>query len=228
MSAAVTPRDVADNVARVRERIATAAARAGRSEADVTLVAAAKTKSAALVRAAVAAGVTDIGENYVQEAEEKRAGVDLEVRWHLIGHLQRNKARRAWRCFDVVQTVDNFEIAAALARHAEAAQGRLTLLIEVQLVAEPNKHGVSPEELGELAGRVRELPALSLDGLMAIPPPGSPSDARRHFRRLRALAADLGLKDLSMGMSDDFETAIEEGATMVRVGRGIFGARPAK
>jgi pyridoxal phosphate enzyme (YggS family) len=223
--AALTAEQVADNVRRVRERVAAAALRAGRRPEEIALVAAAKTKGAALVRAAIAAGVSDIGENYVQEAEGKRAAVDLPARWHLIGHLQRNKARRAVQVFDVVQTVDSYELAASLARHCAAAGRRLAVLIEVKLAAEATKNGVEPDAVAELVARLNGLHELSVDGLMAIPPAAPAGEARSYFRRLRTLAEGAGLAQLSMGMSDDFEVAVEEGATMVRVGRGIFGER---
>ena len=216
--------DVAANLAAVRVRMASAAQRAGRDPETVRLIAATKTKPAALVRAAIDAGATDIGENYVQEASAKRAEVGDGARWHLIGHLQRNKAARAVEVFDCVQTVDSAALGAALSRHA-AAQGRtLRVLIEVRLGGEATKNGVEPDELPALVEALR-LPSLLVDGLMTVPPPGDPESARPHFRILREWRDRLGLRELSMGMSDDFEVAIEEGATMVRVGRAIFGAR---
>ena len=216
--------DVAANLAAVRARMSSAAQRAGRDPETVRLIAATKTKPAALVRAAIDAGATDIGENYVQEASAKRAEVGDGARWHLIGHLQRNKAARAVEVFDCVQTVDSAALGAALSRHA-AAQGRtLRVLIEVRLGGEATKNGVEPDELPALVEALR-LPSLLVDGLMTVPPPGDPESARRHFRTLREWRDRLGLRELSMGMSDDFEVAIEEGATMVRVGRAIFGAR---
>jgi len=225
MSVVLTPAQVADNVRRVRERIAAAASRAGRDASEIVLVAAAKTKGADLVRAAIAAGVGDIGENYVQEAAAKRAAVDLPARWHLIGHLQSNKARRAATVFDVVQTVDSASLAASLAGHCAAVSRRMAVMIEVKLGAEPSKKGVAPEAVAELAAALRAHDTLSLQGLMSIPPPGTAAATRLHFRRLRELAEEVGVAQLSMGMSDDFELAIEEGATLVRVGRGIFGER---
>jgi len=216
--------DVAANLAAVRARIAAAAARAGRDPADVQLIAVSKTKPAALVQAAVTAGVRDIGENYVQEAIAKRAAVGGDVRWHLIGPLQRNKAARALETFDMIHTIDGIAIGQALARHAAARGVRARGLLEVNIGGETTKHGIAPAELPALLERLRD-PHLSIEGLMTIPPPGSPDDARRGFRHLRALRDAAGLRELSMGMSDDFEIAIEEGATMVRVGRAIFGER---
>jgi pyridoxal phosphate enzyme (YggS family) len=217
--------DVAGRVARVRDRITAAAAGSGRDAAEITLVAVAKQKSAALVDAALEAGVTDIGENYVQEAEVKRAAVRGAARWHFIGHLQRNKAARALELFDVIQTVDSTALGRALARHAAARGRRLPVLIEVKLSAELSKSGIAPEALAGLLEELRQLPSLSVEGLMTVPPAGPVAATRPYFRQLRALRDQLGLRELSMGMSDDFEAAIEEGATMVRVGRAIFGER---
>ena len=216
--------DVAANLAAVRARMAGAAQRAGRDPETVRLIAVTKTKPAALVRAAIDAGATDIGENYVQEASIKHAEVGEGARWHLIGHLQRNKAARAVEVFDCVQTVDNAALGAALSRHA-TAQGRLLrVLIEVRLGGEATKAGVEPDQLPALLDALR-VPSLVVDGLMTVPPPGDPESARPHFRALREWRDRLGLPELSMGMTDDFELAIEEGATMVRVGRAIFGPR---
>jgi len=216
--------DVAANLAAVRIRIARAAQRAGRDPGTVHLIAVSKTKPAALVRAALAAGATDFGENYVQEAVAKRAEVGAGGRWHLIGHLQRNKAARAVETFDCIQTVDSAALGTALARHAAEQQRTIHVLVEVRLGGEATKSGVDPEALPALLAEL-QLPALVVDGLMTVPPPGDPEAARPHFRTLRALGERAGLRELSMGMSDDFEVAIEEGATMVRVGRAIFGAR---
>ncbi|MGD9763533.1 MAG: YggS family pyridoxal phosphate-dependent enzyme [Candidatus Binatia bacterium] len=220
--------DVGANVAAVRARMARAAARAGRDPESIRLIGAAKTKPAALVRAAIAAGLTDIGENYVQEAAAKRAEVGASAaRWHLIGHLQRNKAAKALQACDVIQTVDSAALGSALAR-AAAARGRVAdVLVEVRLGGEPSKHGVDPDELMPLLADLRD-PHLRVGGLMAVPPPGDPEAARPFFRQLRALAERAGLPELSMGMTEDFEVAIEEGATMVRIGRAIFGARAAR
>jgi len=216
--------DVAANLAAVRARIARAAERAGRDPGSVHLIAVSKTKPAALVRAALAAGATDFGENYVQEAVAKRAEVGAGGRWHLIGHLQRNKAARAVETFDCIQTVDSAALGTALARHAAEQQRTIHVLVEVRVGGEATKSGVDPAVLPALLAELRS-PALVVDGLMTVPPPGDPEAARPHFRTLRALGERAGLRELSMGMSDDFEVAIEEGATMVRVGRAIFGAR---
>lgn len=220
--------DVAANVAAVRRRIAEAAARCGRTAAEVRLIAVAKMQSATLVRDAVAAGVCDIGESYVQEAMAKHAVLHAQaIRWHLIGHLQRNKAARAVQVFDVVHTVDSPALAAALARHATARTRPLPVLIEVNVAGESSKSGIAPAALPAVLDAVHGEPSLALEGLMTIPPADEPEEARRVFRALRQLRDAAGLRELSMGMSDDFEIAIEEGATMVRVGRAIFGARSA-
>lgn len=217
--------DVSANVAAVRERIARAADRVSRDPAGVLLVAAAKTKSPTLIDAAIAAGVTDVGENYVQETERVRSLVGRSPRWHMIGHLQRNKAKRAIELFDVIQTVSSFELGAALSRHSAAQQRRMPVLVEVNLGGEVSKSGVAGEKVAELVAALGELPGISVDGLMTVPPMGAPEDSRPFFRRLRELRDEHGLRELSMGMTDDFEVAVEEGATMVRVGRAIFGDR---
>jgi PLP dependent protein len=227
---------IADRVAAVRERIARAAERASRSPAEVTLVAVSKTHPAPAVREAFAAGVRDFGENRVQEAEGKvEATVDLAatgLRWHLVGHLQSNKARRAAALFDVVESVDSIELGRRLAREAAAARRTLSTLIQVDLAGEETKFGLEEAQLFPALEALRDAPGLRVDGLMVLPPYlEDPVAARPFFRRLRALAERArseGLiagSELSMGMSHDFEAAIEEGATIVRVGTAIFGQR---
>jgi hypothetical protein len=214
--------DVAAAVAAVRGRIAAAAARAGRDAASVTLVAVGKTKPLEDLLAAHAAGVTHFGENRVQEAETKFPLLPAGVTRHLIGPIQSNKAGRAAKIAEVIETVDSADLARRLARAAEAAGKRLRVLIEIRLGGEVTKAGVEPDDVAALADAIRALPALDLSGLMTIPPPG---ETQPHFATLRSLAGKLGLPELSMGMSDDFEVAIEEGATLVRVGTAIFGSR---
>jgi hypothetical protein len=218
--------DVAANVAAVRARIARAAARAGRDPRTVRLVAVSKSKPASLIEAAIAAGITDIGENYVQEAAAKRAEVRAAACWHLIGHLQRNKVGRVMSLFDVIQSVDNLELAAALSRQAADRPAPLLILVEVNLAGEATKSGVSAAALPDVLAALREFPRLAVEGLMTVPPPRPAEQVRPFFRRLRELRDAFKLRELSMGMTDDFEVAIEEGATMVRIGRAIFGARP--
>jgi pyridoxal phosphate enzyme (YggS family) len=227
---------IADRVAAVRERIARAAERASRPPESVTLVAVSKTFPAEDVRAALAAGVRDFGENRVQEAEPKIAALaglagDLP-RWHLIGHLQSNKARRAAALFETVQSVDSLELARRLARAAQEAGRELPVLVQVDLAGEQTKFGLPEPELPGVLELLRGTAGLRVQGLMLLPPFfDDPGQARPFFRRLRALrdeAAGAGLlagRELSMGMSHDFEAAIEEGATMVRVGTAIFGGR---
>jgi len=206
--------EIRANLAALEARIAAACARAGRKRSDVTLVAVSKTFPASDVDLAIEAGMTDIGENKVQEARDKKPNVTRAARWHLIGHLQSNKVKDAARLFDVIQTVDSVELAERIAR-----QGKPELLLQVNIGREPQKSGADPAEVAALAKRI------PLRGLMAIPPVGAAEEMRPYFRELRALRDECGLKELSMGMTDDFEVAIEEGATIIRVGRAIFGNR---
>jgi PLP dependent protein len=216
---------IPDDLVAVERRIVGACVRAGRKREEVTLVAVSKTKPAEMVEEAIAAGVTDIGENRVQEARDKRPLVRGAARWHLIGHLQSNKAKDAVRLFDVIQTVDDLDLAQKIARAAAAAGKVQDVLLEVNIGNEPQKSGAATANVEALANGVRALDALQLRGLMAIPPAGEPEQTRPWFRELRKLRDALGLQELSMGMTDDFEVAIEEGATIIRVGRAIFGER---
>jgi PLP dependent protein len=213
---------VAARLAGVRARIEAAARRAGRDPADVTLVAVSKMQPLEKLLEAYAAGVRTFGENRVQEAEAKFPRLAPDAARHLIGPIQSNKAKRAALVADVVESVDSLEIARRLARAAEENGRKLRVFLEVNLGGEATKAGVADRELAALVEAVRALPSLELAGLMAIPPPG---DTRPRFVRLRELAREHGLAGLSMGMSDDFEAAIEEGATHVRIGTAIFGAR---
>jgi len=216
----LSPDEIRANVSALEERIAAACKRAGRPRQSVTLIAVSKTFPAAAAEAAIAAGIHDLGENRVQEGRDKIPKVQGRARWHLIGHLQSNKAKDAAKIFDVVQTVDSVELARKLSR---AATSMKTVLIEVNIGREDQKAGVDPDHASRLVEEARKLPNLDVRGLMTIPPVDS--DVRRHFSTLRALRDGLGLAELSMGMTADFEVAIEEGSTMVRVGRAIFGAR---
>jgi PLP dependent protein len=216
---------IRDGVAGVRARIAAACARAGRKADEVTLIAVTKVFPASYVEEAIAAGVTDIGENRVQEVREKQPLVTGRARWHLIGHLQSNKAKDAVRLFDVIQTVDSLALAEKIARAAEGEGKRQEVLLQVNVGDESQKSGADKRDVESLATRIAALPSLHLAGLMAIPPVGTADESRPYFRELRAQRDVLGLEHLSMGMSDDFEVAIEEGATLVRVGRAIFGSR---
>jgi hypothetical protein len=228
---------IADRVAAVREKIARAAERASRPPGEVTLVAVSKTHPESAVRAAFAAGVRDFGENRVQEAEPKIAATaDLSaagLRWHLVGHLQSNKARRAAALFGVIQSVDSIEVAERLARAGSEAGRPVRALVQVDLAGEETKFGLPETELLPALEHLRGKDGLRIEGLMVLPPFLDAEDARPFFRRLRALAeraAAAGLlagRELSMGMSHDFEAAVEEGATIVRVGTAIFGERNA-
>jgi pyridoxal phosphate enzyme (YggS family) len=216
--------DIRANLGRVQEAVARACARAGRSPDHVLIIAVSKTVDVERVRMAVAAGVAALGENRVQEARGKIEALGRPVPWHLIGSLQTNKAKDAARLFDWIHSVDRLELARELSRRA--GDRVLDVLLQVNLGDEPQKGGVAPAEVKRLSEAVVGLPGLRLRGLMAIPPVApSPEQTRPHFRRLRELRDELGLEHLSMGMSADFEVAIEEGATMVRVGTAIFGPR---
>jgi pyridoxal phosphate enzyme (YggS family) len=221
----------------VRERIARAAGRAGRDPATIRLVAVSKTFSADYVRAVAEAGQLQFGENKVQEALGKmRATADLALAWHLVGHLQSNKARKAATHFDTIHSVDDGGLVAKLEEAARAAGRQLELLVQVDLADEPTKRGVQPAQLGAILAATRESSAVRLTGLMLLPPAVTdPEAARPYFVALRRLRDELvangqepsTLAQLSMGMSHDFEVAIEEGATMIRVGTAIFGPRGA-
>lgn len=227
--------DIAQNLARVEERIQAACRRAGRSRNAVTLVAVTKTVSPPAIRAAYDAGVRHMGENRVQEREEKNAALqDLSVTWHLIGHLQSNKARRARELFHTIHTLDSLRLAQKLNMAGAEPARRLPVLIEVNLGGEASKSGVTETEAPPLAEGVASFSGLELRGLMTVPPfLENPGDVRPFFRRLQQMAVRIealrlpgvGMRELSMGMSHDFEVAIEEGATLVRLGTAIFGAR---
>ncbi|MBI3333800.1 MAG: YggS family pyridoxal phosphate-dependent enzyme [Candidatus Omnitrophica bacterium] len=222
---------VRDNLQRVRERIAAAAGRAGRDPAEVRLVCVTKGIPAERIREAIACGVGEIGENRVQETREKQPAIGREaVRWHLVGHLQRNKARLAVELFDLIHSVDSLELIEELERQAgNRAERELELLVQVNVSGEATKHGCGPEEARRLAEAILRSRHLRWAGLMTMAPfAEDPERARPVFRQLRLLRDRLreGLRDsplhLSMGMSQDFEVAVEEGATIVRVGSAIF------
>src|SRR6266571_4878644 len=234
----MTHTGIRENLVRLQERIARAAHRGGRREEEITLIGVSKTHPAEVIREAYEAGLRHFGENRVQEWEGKRGGTEgLAATWHLIGHLQSNKAARAARLFHSIDSVDDFAIAKRLDRaQAEAdISARLRVLIEVRVAPEETKSGVEINELLALAERIGDLTRVELAGLMCIPPFLEQAEqVRPYFRQLRELREDLGKKlgfalpVLSMGMSHDFEVAIEEGATEVRVGTAIFGAREVK
>jgi pyridoxal phosphate enzyme (YggS family) len=224
---------IAERLAGIEARIAAAARRAGRDPASVRLVGAAKHQPVEALAAAYAAGLRRFGENRVQEAAAKAPALPADVEWHLLGPLQTNKAKVAVRLFGTFHAIDREKAARALEAEAAAAGRKVRALLEVNLGGESSKHGFAPDDLAEAVAPLAELARVEIVGLMAIPPPGAPESARANFRRLRALRDALDrraewqgrLAELSMGMSDDFEIAIEEGATYVRVGTLLFGAR---
>jgi pyridoxal phosphate enzyme (YggS family) len=219
--------DIRTNLERVQERIARAADRAGRRAEDVLLVGVSKTVEVGRIRAALAAGLTALGENRVQEARGKITELGRPVAWHLVGHLQTNKVRDALELFDVVHSVDRIDLARELDRRARARGRPVDTLMQVNVAAEPSKGGWPPDAVETAVEALTALGGLRVRGLMTIPPAvDRAEDARGWFRALRKLAERHGLADLSMGMSGDFEVAVEEGATMVRVGTAIFGPRP--
>lgn len=225
-----TKENLQKSLADIRSKVAAAAARAGRDPGEIRLVAVSKTHPAETIREAVAAGQTIFGENKVQEAEGKIEEIGREAaEWHLIGHLQSNKARRAVQLFDVIHSLDSLELARRLERICiEEGRVRLPVLVQVDLARETTKSGVMEEDLPDLAEFLKGCERLKFTGLMVLPPYfKDPEAARPYFKRLRELRDSLfgGKGELSMGMSHDFEVAIEEGATIVRVGTAIFGKR---
>jgi pyridoxal phosphate enzyme (YggS family) len=228
---------IADRLTEVRSRIAAAARSAGRDPSSIRLIAVSKTVPLSLIREAWAAGQRDFGENRVQEGLQKiNTSADLEIRWHLLGHLQTNKARKAGAAFATIQSVDSVELLQKLDQAAGEAGTRPELLIQVDLAGEATKFGAAPPDVPRLFDAAGRLQAARVVGLMTLPPvPDTPEEARPWFRQLRDLrdqwlAAGVMpsmLRELSMGMSGDFEVAIGEGATMVRVGTAIFGSRNA-
>ena len=229
---------IAQNVARVQERIRQAALRAGRDPAAVRLVAAGKTVDTARLRAAIASGVTILGENYLQEAREKLGQMGRQgVEWHLIGTLQRNKVRYIFDLFDLMHSLDSFALAEEINRRGARLGKHMAVLLEVNLGGEASKGGFTVDTLLAEAHTLAQCPHLQVRGLMTVPPPTvHPEGARPFYRALRELRDQLVQQDiagvtwdeLSMGMTSDFEVAIEEGATFVRVGTALFGARPAQ
>jgi pyridoxal phosphate enzyme (YggS family) len=227
------PTDIVEALARLRARIEDACRRARRDPTDVRLVAVSKTVSPERIRELIRAGHRIVGENRIQEVEAKREVVGPEAVWHFIGHLQRNKVRQAVGAFELIHSVDSLRLARELNRRALALDVRQAVLLQVNQGGESTKHGLAEDQLlADLEG-LAELERLELRGLMTIPPPTpGAADSARWFaalRRLRDTAASrtgLALEELSMGMTADFETAIEEGATLIRVGTALFGARP--
>ena len=227
---------IKERIESVRERIAAAALRVGRDPGEVLVVAVAKTFPVSAVREAVAAGINDVGENRVQEAKAKIAEIDAPYRWHMVGHLQTNKARLAVRLFDWIQSLDSLKLARELETAVSGLGKPVRTLVEVNLAQELSKTGLTETDLFSFLEQAMSLPSLSIEGLMVMPPVDpDPERGRPYFQRLRRLRDEaasrfpqLALTHLSMGMSHDFEVAVEEGATMVRIGTAIFGERPTK
>ena len=228
--------DAAERLGRVREAVARAADAAGRNPDSIRLVAVGKRFPAEAIEAIYRAGQRDFGENRVQEAEEKVPALPADIRWHLVGHLQANKTAKAIPLFSLIHSVDSAKLARRLDRQAGEAGRSLEALVQVDLAGETTKSGLPPEELPELLEEAREFRHLALRGLMILPPfHPDPQEVRPYFRSLREISEDLqgrgllgatGEVALSMGMSHDFPVAVEEGATLVRVGTSIFGERP--
>jgi pyridoxal phosphate enzyme (YggS family) len=217
---------VADNVARIRQRIAAAAQRVGRDPAEVRLIGVTKSVPPARVDEAVRAGVELFGESKIQEARAKIPACSGRARWHFIGHLQSNKARWAVELFELIHSVDRVALAVELNRWAERAGRRLPVLLQVNVTGEKSRFGLAPDELPAAWDQLQGLGRLEVRGLMTLPPyHPDPERARPYFQALRQWRDRLGLRELSMGMSGDFEVAVEEGATFVRVGTAIFGER---
>ena len=226
--------DIASNIKRIKQRIAAACARSRREPHDVKLMAVTKTVQTERILQAVDAGITLLGENYVQEAREKHELLNGRAQMHLIGHLQTNKAKYAVRLFDCVHSVDRLELAQELDRRAKAIGRKMDILIEVNVSGEQTKNGVPAAQTLELIKHIVTLENLSVRGLMTMAPySDDPETSRPYFQALRNLCneiaregiPDVQMEELSMGMTDDFEVAIEEGATIVRIGRAIFGQR---
>jgi hypothetical protein len=233
------PDGITDSIEAVRERIKSAAIRAGRSPDEVRLIAVTKTVGVERIKEAIEAGITTFGENRVQEAQQKIADhrlqiTDHRIEWHLIGHLQRNKAKYAVRLFELIHTIDSIPLAEEVNRQAGKIGKIQRVLVQVKLSEEETKHGVSEGNLLQLIESINKLHNLELEGLMTMPPFfDDPEMTRPFFRKLRELRDEINtshithhaLQELSMGMTGDFEVAIEEGATMVRIGTAIFGER---
>ncbi|PKN88082.1 MAG: YggS family pyridoxal phosphate-dependent enzyme [Deltaproteobacteria bacterium HGW-Deltaproteobacteria-1] len=226
--------DIVSNIMIIRQRMAAAAERSGRDPGDIQLMAVSKTVPPERIREAADAGITLFGENYVQEAREKIPVVGQDVSWHMIGHLQTNKVKYVVNLFDWIHSVDRFELAQELDKRATQNQRTLKVLIEVNVSGETSKNGMEPSQILEFVRQISVLPNLDVQGLMTMPPySDNPENARPCFIALRNLRDEIAgtgipgihMNELSMGMTDDFEVAIEEGATIIRVGRAIFGER---
>lgn len=226
--------DVAGNYRSILSRIDEAAAKAGRDARHVKLLAAAKSQSIEAIQSAIAAGVTLIGENYVQEAQAKKEQIPSPVEWHMIGHLQRNKARAAVELFDVIETLDSARLARELDKEGASRGKTVRTLVEINLAGEESKSGIAKNQVKNLFDEVGKLAHVAVEGLMTVPPfRENPEEVRGYFRELCELREELielripnvELKELSMGMTHDYTVAIQEGATIVRIGTALFGPR---
>jgi pyridoxal phosphate enzyme (YggS family) len=226
--------NIAANISKIRQQIAAAAARAGRDAHSIRLMAVTKTVSPEKISQAINAGITMFGENYVQEAKEKITILGKQTQWHMIGHLQTNKAKYAVNLFDCVHSVDRIELARELDKRARVAGHKMNILIEVNVSGEQTKGGVSANDALDLVKQMAPLENISVRGLMTMAPySDNPENSRPYFSALKNLRnqisheqiPEIQMEELSMGMTDDFEVAIEEGATIVRIGRAIFGTR---
>ncbi|MBI2180148.1 MAG: YggS family pyridoxal phosphate-dependent enzyme [Deltaproteobacteria bacterium] len=228
--------DVADNYHKILDRINEAAGKCGRRAQEIKVLGAAKSQSVESVRAAIAAGVSLIGENYVQEAQQKKAQITQSVEWHMIGHLQRNKAKAAVEIFDLIETLDSVALARELEKQGKQIGKKIRALVEINLAGEESKSGIAKVDLAPLLEAVAELEHVTVEGLMTVPPfREDPEAIRPYFRELRELKdkfnaqriPHVDLQELSMGMTHDYPVAIEEGATIVRIGTALFGPRKA-
>jgi pyridoxal phosphate enzyme (YggS family) len=226
--------DITANINEIRQRIKSAAVRCQRNPDSIKLLAVTKTVSPAIVSKAIAAGISEFGENYVQEAKEKIAVIEQRVHWHMIGHLQTNKARYAVNLFDYIHSVDRIELAKEISKRAGLTGCKINILIEINVSGEKTKNGIAPADAIGLIKYISTLENISVKGLMTMAPySDDPEDSRPYFSALSNLQkniigegiAGIQMDELSMGMTDDFEIAIEEGATIVRIGRAIFGER---
>ena len=226
--------DIAANCRKVLDRINEAAAKCGRDPSQIKLLAASKTQSASRIREAIEAGIRLFGENYVQEAKAKRDVIQAPVEWHMIGHLQRNKVKAALELFDLIESLDSVELARELNKEGKKKGKTVCAFVEVNLGGEESKSGIAKDRVESLLREAGELPYLRVEGLMVVPPfRENPEEVRPYFRALKELQTKLGalqlpninLQELSMGMTHDYPVAIEEGATLVRIGTAIFGPR---
>jgi hypothetical protein len=226
--------DVGGNYRKILDRIAGAAAKAGRDPREIRLLAAAKSQSVEAIRAAIAVGATLVGENYVQEAADKKQLISDSIEWHMIGHLQRNKVKMAMELFDVIESLDNLALARELDKEGAKRGKTIRALVEVNLGGEESKSGIAKDQVSSLLAELGKLSHLRVEGLMTVPPfRENLEEVRPYFRELRKLRDQLNelrlpniqLKELSMGMTHDYTVAIEEGATIVRIGTALFGPR---